>query len=79
MDYRTGNLLYYEYFSKHFKLFSIDLSKQIELENLIKSNKLILLVELMKILLLCSLSLKNKKEQLLILTKFYNRCLIWFS
>ena len=79
MDYRTGNLLNYEYFSKHFKLFSIDLSKQIELENLIKSNKLILLVELMKILLLCSLSLKNKKEQLLILTKFYNRCLIWFS
>ena len=79
MDYRTGNLLNYEYFSKHFKLFSIDLSKQIELENLIKSNKLILLVELMKILLLCSLSLKNKKEQLLILKKFCNRCLIWFS
>ena len=32
-DYTTGNLLYYEYFSKHYKLIAIDLSKQIELEN----------------------------------------------
>ena len=32
-DYITGNLLDYEYFSKHFKLIVIDLSKQIELEN----------------------------------------------
>ena len=32
-DYRTGNLLDYEYFSKHYKLIAIDLSKQIELEN----------------------------------------------
>ena len=31
--YTTGNLLDYEYFSKHYKLFSIDLNKQIELEN----------------------------------------------
>ena len=31
--YRTGNLLDYEYFSKHYKLIAIDLSKQIELEN----------------------------------------------
>ena len=29
----TGNLLGYEYFSKHSKLIAIDLSKQIELEN----------------------------------------------
>ena len=29
----TGNLLDYEYFSKHYKLIAIDLSKQIELEN----------------------------------------------
>ena len=28
-DYRTGNLLDYEYFSKHYKLIAIDLSKQI--------------------------------------------------
>ena len=33
-DYTTGNLLYYEYFSKHCKLIAVDLSKQIELENL---------------------------------------------
>ena len=32
-DYTTGNLLDYEYFSKHYKLFAIDLSKQVELEN----------------------------------------------
>ena len=29
----TGNLLDYEYFSKHYKLIGINLSKQIELEN----------------------------------------------
>ena len=33
-DYRTGNLLDYEYFSRHYKLIAIGLSKQIELENL---------------------------------------------
>ena len=32
-DYTTGNLLDYEYFSKHYKLIAIDLSKQIELES----------------------------------------------
>ena len=32
-DYTTRNLLYYEYFSKYYKLIAIDLSKQIELEN----------------------------------------------
>ena len=32
-DYTTGNLLDYEYFSKHYKLITIDLSKRIELEN----------------------------------------------
>ena len=31
--YTTGNLLDYEYFSKHYKLIAIDLSKRIELEN----------------------------------------------
>ena len=35
-NYTTGNLLDYEYFSKHYKLISIDLSKQIELENPVK-------------------------------------------
>ena len=33
-DYSTGNLLDYKYFLKHYKLIAIDLSKQIELENL---------------------------------------------
>ena len=32
-DYTTANLLDYEYFSKHYKLIAISLSKQIELEN----------------------------------------------
>ena len=32
-DYRTGNLLDYEYFKDYYKLIAIDLSKQIELEN----------------------------------------------
>ena len=32
-DCTTGNLLDYDYFSKHCKLIPIDLSKQIELEN----------------------------------------------
>ena len=32
-DYTTGNLLDYEYFSKHYRLIAIDLSKQIESEN----------------------------------------------
>ena len=34
-DYTPGNLLDYEYFKDHYKLTAIDLSKQIELENLI--------------------------------------------
>ena len=32
-DYTIGNLLDYEYFKDHYELISIDLSKQIELEN----------------------------------------------
>ena len=32
-DYTTGNLLDYEYFSEFYKLFVIDLNKQIELED----------------------------------------------
>ena len=34
--YTTGNLLDYEYFSKHYKVIATDLSKQIELENPVK-------------------------------------------
>ena len=32
-NYTTGNLLDYEYFSKHYKLIAKDLSKQSDLEN----------------------------------------------
>ena len=32
-DYTTANLLGYEYFSTHYQLIAIDLSKQTELEN----------------------------------------------
>ena len=32
-DRTTGNLLDYDYFSRHYKLIAIDLSKQIELKN----------------------------------------------
>ena len=45
-DYTTSNLLYYEYFSKHYKLIAINLSKQIELENPDLKQLLILLVNL---------------------------------
>ena len=33
-DYTAGNLLDYEYFSKHYKIIATDLSKQTELSNL---------------------------------------------
>ena len=39
-DYTTGDLLDYEYFSKHYKLIAIDLSKKIELESLELKQKL---------------------------------------
>ena len=45
-DCTTGNLLDYEYFSKHYKLIAINLSKQIELENLDLRQKIILLASL---------------------------------
>ena len=32
-DYTAGNLLDYNYFSKRYKLFAIDVRKQLELEN----------------------------------------------
>ena len=45
-DYTTGNLLDYNYFSNNYKLTAIDLSEQIELEDLDLKNKLILLKNL---------------------------------
>ena len=43
-DYTTGNLLDYEYFSKHYKLIAIELSQQIELENSDLKQKIILFI-----------------------------------
>ena len=40
-DYTTGNLLEYENFSKNYRASAKDLSKQIELEELIQCIKLI--------------------------------------
>ena len=54
-DCTTGNLLDYEYFSNHYELIAIDLSKQIEVENLDLKQQF--------------LSLKNQKKQLLISRK----------
>ena len=48
-DYTTGNLLNCEYFSKHYRLITVDLSKQIKLENS-DLKQLILLVSLKKIM-----------------------------
>ena len=39
--FTRGNLLNYEYFSKYYKLFAIDVSEQIELENLDLKQKII--------------------------------------
>ena len=60
-DYTTGNLLDYEYFSKHCKLIAIDLSKQIQLENPDLKNKLIILKGLKK-MQQYSLLLRKKKK-----------------
>ena len=58
-DYTKGNLLDYEYFSKHYKLIEINLSKQSKLENPDLKQQIISLVDLMKTKLQCFLSLKN--------------------
>ena len=66
-DYTTGNLLDYEYFSKHYRLIAINLSKQIELENPDLKQKITLLEGLKEIKVQqCSLLLRNKKKPLLI-------------
>ena len=59
-DYTAGNLLDYEYFSNHYELIAIDLSKQIELENLDLKQQINFKVNRQ-----CFLSLKNQKKQLL--------------
>ena len=64
-DYTTGNLLNYEYFSKHYKLIAIDLSKQIELENPDFRQRIVLLANLKMIKQQCFSLLRNQKKQLL--------------
>ena len=69
-DYTTGNLLDFEYFSKHWKLIAIDLSKQTELENPDLKKQLISLEDLKESKeQQCSSSLKIQKKQLLNLCK----------
>ena len=49
-DFTICNLLDYEYFSNHYELITIDLSKLIEFENPDLKQKIILLEDLMKII-----------------------------
>ena len=64
-DYTTGNFLNYEYFSKHYKLIVIGLSKQIELENPDLRQQINLLASLKMIKQQCFSLLRNQKKQLL--------------
>ena len=77
-DYTTGNLLDYEYFSKHYKLIAIDLSKQIELENsnLKQQINFIGKLENDRATTFFS-SLKNQKKQLWIFTKLCEYHIKW--
>ena len=67
-DYTTGNLLDYEYFSKHYKLIALDLSKQIELENPDLKQQITFIGRLKEVQQ-CSLLLRKKKNLLLIFLK----------
>ena len=85
-DYTTGNLLDCEYFSKDYKLIAIDLSKQIELEN-VDLKQQINFIGRLEENNESMFSIIEKKEEttfdfslcdfsLLISTKFCNCCLI---
>ena len=63
-DHAVGHLLDYKYFSKHYKLIAIDLSKQIQLENPELKQRIIFIGRLDKIMLQCCVLLKNSKKQL---------------
>ena len=66
-DYTTGNLLDYEYFSKHYKLIAIDLTKKIELENPNLKQQINFIGRLLQETKeqQCFSSLKSQKKQLL--------------
>ena len=71
-DYTTGNLLEYDYFSKHYKLIAIDLSKEIELENSDLKQQINFIGKLQEDMEQQYFSsLKNQKKQLLIFHKIY--------
>ena len=63
--YTTGNLLDYEYFSKHYKLIAIDLSKQNELENLELRKQINFTGNLIMKEQKCFSLLRNQKKQLM--------------
>ena len=63
-DYKTGNLLDYEYFSKYYKLIAIDWNKQIELENSDLKQQINFIGRQIKEQQ-CFSSLKSQKKQLL--------------
>ena len=62
--YTTDNLLDHEYFSKHYKLIAIDLSKQIELENPDLRQQINFIGKLEMIKQRCFSLLRNQKKQL---------------
>ena len=66
-NYTTGNLLDYEYFSKHYKLIAIDLTKKIELENPNLKQQINFIGRLLQETKeqQCFSSLKSQKKQLL--------------
>ena len=66
-DYTTGNLLDYEYFSKHYRVIVINLSRQIELENPVKQQ--INFIGRLEEDATISLLLRKKKKPLLIFHK----------
>ena len=64
-DYTTGNLLDYEYFSKHYKPIAIDLNKQIELENHDLRQQIKFIGRYLKMIRQrCFSLLRNQKKQL---------------
>ena len=71
-DYTTGNLLDYEYFSKHWKLIAKNLSKQIKLENSNLNQKINFIGKPWD--QQCFSSLRNQKKKLLIFHK-----ILWVS
>ena len=76
-DYATDNLLGCEYFSKHYKLIAIDLSKQTELENTYLKQQIIFVGRLKEHnATMFFIIEKKRRNHFLFLTQFCNYCLI---